>query len=113
WSLDSPNLYTVVTEIRIDNEKVDEYITPLGIRTFDFDQERGFILNNEQVKIKGVCMHHDLGFLGAAINTRALERQLEILRGMGVNAIRTAHNPPAPELLNLCDRMGFFVMDET
>ncbi|SHK73928.1 beta-galactosidase [Reichenbachiella agariperforans] len=113
WSIDSPHLYTVVTEIRTGGELTDHYETPMGVRTFTFDQKKGFILNGESVKIKGVCMHHDLGSLGSAINTRALERQLEILRGMGVNAIRTSHNPPAPELLGLCDQMGFLVMDES
>ncbi|GAA0890464.1 beta-galactosidase GalB [Fulvivirga kasyanovii] len=113
WSLHDPNLYTVLTEISLNGEKVDTYTTSLGIRSFSFDQEKGFILNGEQVKIKGVCLHHDLGCLGAAVNTRAIERQLEIMKEMGVNAIRTSHNPPAPELLALCDKMGLFVMNET
>ncbi len=112
WSVENPYLYTVITEIAIDGEVVDSYETPVGIRSFRFDLEEGFILNGESVKIKGVCMHHDLGPLGAAINTRAIERQLEIMKEMGVNGIRTAHNPPAPELLDLCDQMGFIVMDE-
>lgn len=113
WSVDRPYLYTIKTEVRMAGEPVDTYHTPFGIRTFRFDAQKGFILNGEQVKINGVCMHHDLGCLGAAVNTRAIERQLEILKEMGCNGIRCAHNPPAPELLDLCDRMGFIVMDET
>ena len=112
WSIESPELYTAVTEITIDNKIVDQYKTPFGIRSFTFDYDKGFILNNKQVKIKGVCLHHDLGALGSAINTRAIERQLQIMKDMGVNGIRTSHNPPAPELLDLCDKMGFIVMDE-
>ena len=113
WSLENPSLYEVETRIFVDNKQTDHYVTPFGIRTFTFDAEKGFFLNGEHTKIKGVCMHHDLGCLGAAVNTRAIERQLEILKEMGVNGIRTAHNPPAPELLQLCDRMGFIVMNET
>ncbi|SNR31111.1 beta-galactosidase GalB [Lutibacter flavus] len=113
WSVENPQLYTALSEVYIDNQLVDTYKTPFGIRTFKFDLYKGFLLNNKSVKIKGVCNHHDLGALGTAINTRALERQLEILKEMGVNGIRTAHNPPAPELLDLCDKMGFIVMDES
>jgi beta-galactosidase len=102
----------VVTQVIANNAVVDEYTTPLGIRYFNFDEEKGFTLNGKPLKIQGVCDHHDLGSLGAALNTRALQRQLEILKGMGVNGIRTSHNPPAPELLDLCDKMGFIVMDE-
>ncbi|MBN1559618.1 DUF4982 domain-containing protein [candidate division KSB1 bacterium] len=112
WSVASPNLYDMVSQVYIEDKIVDEYITPFGIRTFHFDADEGFSLNGEPMKILGVCMHHDLGCLGAAINVRALERQLELLKEMGCNAIRTSHNPPAPELLDLCDRMGFIVMDE-
>lgn len=112
WSVEKPELYTAVTEILVDDKIVDQYKTNFGIRDFKFDLNKGFILNGKQVKIKGVCMHHDLGPLGSAINTRAIERQLEILKEMGVNGIRTSHNPPAPELLDLCDKMGFIVMDE-
>ena len=113
WSVEHPYLYTLRTEIRIDNRLTDTYDTPVGIRSFRFDAEKGFFLNDRHVKIKGVCMHHDLGCLGAAFNIRAAERQLEILREMGCNGIRCSHNPPAPELLDLCDRMGFIVMDES
>ncbi|WP_240732488.1 glycoside hydrolase family 2 TIM barrel-domain containing protein [Flavobacterium alkalisoli] len=112
WSIKKPEMYTAVTQVSLNNTIVDEYKTPFGIRTFAFDLEKGFLLNGKQVKIKGVCLHHDLGPLGSAINTRAIERQLEIMKEMGVNGIRTSHNPPAPELLDLCDKMGFIVMDE-
>ena len=112
WSLDHPYLYKAVTQIQRGGKITDRYETLFGIRSFVFDREQGFFLNGKPVKINGVCNHHDLGSLGAAINTRALERQLEILKTMGTNAIRTSHNPPAPELLDLCDRMGFIVMDE-
>ena len=113
WSVNNPYLYTLETEVWADDKLVDTYETTTGIRSFEFSADKGFVLNGEQVKIKGVCMHHDLGCLGAAVNTRAIERQLEILREMGCNGIRCSHNPPAPELLQLCDEMGFIVMDET
>ncbi|MBL3655599.1 DUF4982 domain-containing protein [Fulvivirga sp. 2943] len=112
WSVDDPFMYKVVTTIEHEGKVIDEYSTPLGIRYFNFDAKKGFTLNGEPLKIRGVCNHHDLGALGAAVNVRAMERQLEIMKGMGVNGIRTAHNPPAPELLQLCDSMGFIVMDE-
>ena len=112
WSDERPYLYKVVSELRQTGRVVDRYETPLGIRTFRFDVNKGFFLNGKPVKIRGVCNHHDLGSLGAAVNTRAIERQLEILKAMGVNGLRTSHNPPAPELLELTDRMGFIVMDE-
>lgn len=112
WSVDHPYLYKVVTTVLADNKVVDSYSTPLGIRYFNFDADKGFSLNGKPMKILGVCNHHDLGALGAAINVRAMERQLQILKDMGCNGIRTSHNPPAPELLDLCDKMGFIVMDE-
>jgi beta-galactosidase len=112
WSVDNPYLYKIITNIKVSGVVTDEYTTPLGIRYFNFDADKGFSLNGKYMKILGVCDHHDLGSLGAAINTRALERQLEILKAMGCNGIRTSHNPPAPELLDLCDKMGFLVMDE-
>ena len=92
---------------------IDDYRTTFGIRTFRFTADSGFFLNGRPMKLLGVCLHHDLGALGAAFNRRAMERQLLLLREMGCNAIRPAHNPPAPELLDLCDRMGFLVMDES
>jgi beta-galactosidase len=112
WSVDNPYLYKIVTRVKSGNEVTDEYTTTLGIRYFNFDPNKGFSLNGKYMKILGVCDHHDLGSLGAAVNTRALERQLQILKAMGCNGIRTSHNPPAPELLDLCDKMGFLVMDE-
>ncbi len=112
WSIENPYLYKVITSLEVNGKIVDKYETTTGIRSFSFDAEKGFILNGEQVKINGVCNHHDLGCLGVAVNTRAIERQLEILKAMGCNGIRCTHNPPAPELLDLCDRMGFIVMDE-
>ncbi|HVV03866.1 MAG TPA: glycoside hydrolase family 2 TIM barrel-domain containing protein [Puia sp.] len=112
WSPEHPYCYKVRTTVVQEGKAVDAYETVVGIRYFYFDTARGFILNGEPLKIRGVCMHHDLGALGAAVNTRAIERQLQLLKEMGCNGIRTAHNPPAPELLDLCDRMGFIVMDE-
>ena len=112
WNLDNPYLYTLVTEILVDGKKVDRYETPFGIRTIEFRADSGFYLNGEHVRINGVCNHHDLGCLGAATNVRAIERQLQILKEMGCNGIRCSHNPPSPILLDLCDRMGFLVMDE-
>lgn len=112
WKLSDPQRYVAVTTVERDGKTIDVERTPFGIRTIQFDAERGFFLNGERVPLNGVCNHHDLGALGSAINVHALQRQLEILRQMGCNAIRTSHNPPAPELLELCDRMGFVVMDE-
>jgi len=112
WDIDDPQLYRVVVTIAIGNDVMDSYGVNIGLRTINFTARDGFYLNGRKVEIKGVCNHHDLGALGSAINTRALERQLEILKEMGCNAIRTSHNPPAPELLDLCDRMGFLVEDE-
>ena len=113
WDIDHPYLYTVVSQVKEGKRTVDRYTTPLGIRTVVFDPQKGFLLNGKHTKIQGVCDHHDLGALGAAVNRRATERQLEILRGAGVNAIRTSHNPPSLELLELCDRLGLVVMDES
>ena len=112
WGIDSPALYTAITELKVRGKVVDRYVTTFGLRSFRWDSATGFYLNDQPLKVKGVCLHHDLGCLGTAINKRALERQLEIMKGMGVNAIRTSHNPPAPELLDLCDRMGLLVQDE-
>ncbi len=113
WSIENPKQYKLVIEILQNGKIIDRESTFFGIRYFNFDAKTGFSLNGKSLKIKGVCMHHDLGALGAAVNTRAMERQLEILKEMGCNAIRTAHNPPAPEFLDLCDKMGFLVMDES
>lgn len=113
WSVDDPYLYTIVSVLKEGDKELDSYSTTHGIRSFRMDINKGFFLNEEHLKIRGVCNHHDLGALGAAVNTRAIERQLQILKAMGCNGIRTSHNPPAPELLDLCDKMGFIVMDET
>jgi beta-galactosidase len=111
-SIERPYLYKAVSRLKSASSSLETYTTTLGVRSFNFDREKGFSLNGKPVKLLGVCDHHDLGALGAAINTRAIERQLQILKGMGCNSIRTSHNPPAPELLDLCDKMGFVVMDE-
>ena len=113
WSVENPYLYTAITGVYRNKEIIDCYETVFGIRYYDFNIDSGFSLNGKQMKILGVCIHHDLGALGAAINKRAIERQLDILKQMGCIAIRTAHNPPAPELLELCDKMGFLVIDES
>ena len=113
WSTTTPDRHLAVTTVEVGGTVVDRYETPFGIRTIAFTADNGFLLNGERVQIKGVCNHHDLGALGAAWNTRAAERQLEIMKEMGVNALRTSHNMPAPELLDLCDRMGILVMDES
>jgi len=112
WSLRERHRYVAETRVLRDGKVIDEVRTPFGIRSIAISSERGFLLNGERVVLNGVCNHHDLGALGAAISVRALERQLEILQAMGCNAIRTSHNPPAPELLELCDRLGFVVMVE-
>ena len=113
WSCDTPVLYRAVSEVRVGQALRDSTATPFGIRTIAFTKDNGFLLNGRRVQIKGVCDHHDLGCLGAAALRRGFERQLEILKGMGCNAVRMSHNPPSPELLDLCDRMGFLVMDES
>lgn len=112
WSVDSPCLYKVYSTIKDGDKLIDNEETPLGIREIWFDTDRGFFLNGEHVKINGVCIHHDGGCVGAAVPERVWERRLELLKEMGCNAIRASHNPPAPEFLNMCDRMGFLVMDE-
>lgn len=112
WSVNNPKQYKLVTEISQNGKVIDRQSTLFGVRSYNFDAQKGFSLNGKSMKIQGVCLHHDLGALGAAVNTRAMERQLEIMKNMGVNAIRTAHNPPAPEFLDLCDQMGFLVIDE-
>jgi len=113
WSTATPYTYKIKTEVVTQGEVIDTYITTTGVRTFKFDPETGFSLNGKAMKINGVCQHHDLGCLGAALNEDALHRQLSMLKDMGCNAIRCSHNPPAPELLNMCDTMGFIVMDES
>ncbi|GAJ11521.1 unnamed protein product, partial [marine sediment metagenome] len=112
WDTDNPVLYSAVSKVSIGGKVVDDTVTPFGIRWFEFKADTGFWLNGKNMKIKGVCLHHDCGALGAAVPLRAWERRLERLKQVGVNAIRTAHNPVAPEFLDLCDRMGFLVMHE-
>ncbi len=112
WDIDSPNRYIAQTIVAVDGKTVDTYNTVFGIRTIEFTARNGFLLNGRRVEIKGTCNHHDLGALGAAINTSALRRQLNMLKEMGCNSLRTSHNPPAPELLELADQMGFLVWDE-
>jgi len=112
WDIDSPRLYKAITTLIADGKVTDHYVTPFGIRTFRFEADKGFFLNGRNMKIHGVNLHHGLGPLGTAVNRRAIERQLEIMKSMGCNAVRTAHNPPAPELLELCDTMGLLVLDE-
>jgi beta-galactosidase len=112
WSPSSPTLYSAVTTVSAGGAVVDTYTTSFGIRTFAFDANKGFTLNGQSVKLNGTCNHHDLGALGAAVNNRAIEKHLQMLKDMGVNALRTSHNPPAPEFLDMADRMGFLVMDE-
>jgi len=112
WDIISPNRYVAQTTVSVNGKIVDTYNTPLGIRTLEFTARDGFLLNGRRVEIQGTCNHHDLGALGAAINTSALRRQLTILQEMGCNSLRTSHNPPAPELLELADQMGFLVWDE-
>lgn len=112
WSPEEPNLYTAVTSVYADGKLVDEYLTTFGIRKAEFIDGKGFFLNGKPTKFYGVCLHHDLGPLGAAVSVPALRHQLEILKDMGCNAIRTSHNQPAPELVQLCDEMGFMMMVE-
>ena len=112
WDIENPELYKVAVTLLQDTIITDIYETNFGFRTLSFTPRDGFYLNGKRVEVMGVCNHHDLGALGAAFNTRAAERQLEILKEMGCNAIRTSHNPPAPELLDLCDKLGFLVQVE-
>ncbi|MBN1139403.1 MAG: DUF4982 domain-containing protein [Anaerolineae bacterium] len=112
WSVDDPYLYRVQSTVVADGLPADDLETTLGIRDICFDADRGFLLNGKRVKINGVCLHHDGGCVGAAVPERVWERRLERLKEMGCNGIRSSHYPPAPEFLDLCDRMGFLVMDE-
>ena len=112
WSFDDPYRYTLRTELIVGGRTVDASTTRFGIRYFDLDPTEGFSLNGEYAKIQGVDLHHDLGALGAAINRDALVRQMSIMKSMGVNALRTAHNPPAPELVEVCEELGIVMMVE-
>jgi beta-galactosidase len=112
WEVNTPKLYRMISRVSVKGRLVDSSETTFGFRTFRFTPDDGFHLNGRRVQLKGVNLHHDHGPLGAAFFVHAMERQLQIMKDMGVNAIRTSHNPPAPELLDLCDRMGFVVWDE-
>lgn len=112
WSTERPTLYKVISTVENNGKETDRYETPLGIRTFRFDAKDGFFLNGKHLQIRGVCDHENYGCLGSAENYRAIQRQLQMLKSMGVNAIRTSHNPPTPDLLELADKMGIMVMDE-
>src|ERR1041384_4839427 len=112
WSVQTPTLYTVRSEVLDGGRFVDVVTTPFGIRTIAYDKDKGFLLNGVRVKMRGVNLHHDAGALGAAVPERVWEHRLQLLKAMGANAIRTSHNPPAPEFLDLCDRLGFLVMAE-
>jgi beta-galactosidase len=112
WDITKPELYRVAVIVMQGTTVTDRYETNFGFRTLNFTARDGFLLNGKRVEVRGVCNHHDLGALGAAFNTRAAARQLEILKEMGCNAIRTSHNPPAPELVDLCDKMGFLIQVE-
>lgn len=112
WSIDSPYLYTIATEVRQKRKIVDKSEIKAGIRKLTFDADKGFALNDEYMKIKGVCIHHDAGCLGAAVPKEVWRRRLESLKGIGCNAIRMSHNPQATCVSELCDEMGFLVMDE-
>ena len=112
WSTANPNLYKLKSTIIREATEVDDTTDTFGIRSFNFDPNKGFTLNGQSMKIKGLCIHHDAGCLGAAVPDKVLKRRLKILKKIGCNAIRTSHNPPAPELLDMCDEMGFLVQDE-
>jgi beta-galactosidase len=112
WLVEAPYLYTVQSVIRNGEDVVVRYETPFGIRKVEFDADCGFLLNDQHVKISGVCLHHDDGCVGSAVPARVWERRLEIMKLMGCNGIHSSHYPPAPEFLDICDRMGFRVMDE-
>lgn len=112
WSLDNPDLYIAESRVLVNGVEKDKYTTAFGVRSIKFTEDKGFFLNGKHVPIKGVCLHHDNGYLGTAVHKRAIQRQIEIMKEMGCNAIRTSHNPPDPVLLDLCDSMGMLVMDE-
>lgn len=112
WDVKTPMLYKIVTKIYENNECVDEYESSFGIRTIHFDSNEGMMLNGKNIKLHGVCLHHDSGMLGAGVNVTALKRQIRILKDMGVNAVRTSHNPTSVEFLDICDREGIMVLEE-
>lgn len=112
WTPETPTLYQLETIVRTDSKVTDKYLTIFGVRTFKFDKDKGFSLNGKSVKLKGMCFHQDAGCMGVAVPERADERRLEIVKEYGCNAIRCSHNQPSPEFLDMCDRMGFIVIDE-
>lgn len=112
WSVENPQRYRAIIEIKQGERVIDKAITPFGIRSIEFSASKGFLLNGKKVLLKGGCIHHDNGPLGAAVYARAEERKIQLLKKNGFNAIRTSHNPPSPELLEVCDRLGMLVMDE-
>lgn len=112
WSIESPSMYAMKSKLLDGTEVIDSLLSPFGIRKIEYDKDKGFLLNGKHVKMNGVCLHHDAGCLGAAVPLQAWVRRLQLLKEMGCNAIRTSHNPPTPEFLDLCDKMGFLVMDE-
>ncbi|MEV3911853.1 glycoside hydrolase family 2 TIM barrel-domain containing protein [Streptomyces canus] len=112
WDISEPHRYTLETELRRDGELVDTYRTPFGLRTFRFDPDEGFHLNGAHHKIKGVDLHHDLGALGAAVSIDAIRRQMTLMKSMGVNAFRTSHNPPSPEMIQVCEELGIVMLVE-
>ena len=112
WSIDTPVLYTLKSSILEGTKLSDDLVSTFGIRKIEYDKDMGFLLNGKHIKMNGVCLHHDAGCLGSAVPEQAWARRLQLLKEMGCNAIRTSHNPPAPEFLDLCDKMGFLVMDE-
>lgn len=112
WDIDNPYMYTLETTLKVKGKTVDIKETPFGVRYFEFDKDKGFSLNGKHIKLQGVAIHQDAGGLGAAVPDRSYERRLEIFKEYGVNAIRMAHNQPSAELLDMCDRMGFIVIDE-
>ncbi|GAA4236699.1 beta-galactosidase GalB [Postechiella marina] len=112
WDLNNPYLYSVTSSIISHGQVTDKFDSEFGFRTIEFTANNGFILNGKRVQLNGVCMHHDLGPLGASVNYRATERQMEIMKSMGVNSLRTSHNPPSPEMIKVCDRLGIVVQVE-
>ncbi|MEU5074589.1 glycoside hydrolase family 2 TIM barrel-domain containing protein [Streptomyces asoensis] len=112
WDFETPHRYTLETELRVAGRATDTYRTPFGIRTYRFDPDEGFHLNGRYAKIKGVDLHHDLGALGAAISADAVRRQMTIMKSMGVNAFRTSHNPPSPEMIRICEELGIVMLVE-
>ncbi len=113
WSLEERNLYKLLTEVQVDGKVVDRYETPFGIRSVEFDAERGFLLNGAPVKLKGTCNHQDHAGIGVALPDAVQYYRVRKLQEMGCNSLRTSHNPPTPELLDACDQLGMLVMDET